>query len=103
MDQGNQQGAQAGAGADVMRSGPHNFPLGKPKADELAAALKEAKRKEATTFLGVWCPESAFCVGVAVHDGAPGQWYCQGPMSQAEAGAWFDRFLSPATPCERFH
>lgn len=86
-----------------MQSGPHNFPLGKAKANELAAALTEARRTEATTFLGVWDQSTGHCLGVAVRDGTPAQWFSQGPMTKQDAQRWFDSFLSPATQSHSFH
>lgn len=76
------------------------FPLGFHKQSELAEAIREAAKREATTILGVWCGETGFAVMTEVLEGRPMLWHCCGPMPKESAKRWFEGFeeLDRKTP-----
>ena len=65
------------------------WPIGFNKQCEIAAAIQEAHKQEATTILGVWCAETGFALMVEIIEGKPFHWHCTGPINVNQAKRWF--------------
>lgn len=62
--------------------------LSEAKTAELELGLSELAELGANNFMGIWDPQTLFCVVVEVMDGKPFQWHVRGPLNREGAKTW---------------